>query len=381
MSLLKSCIYTVPTILLLIFFQGCADNSTSNNEVIDPPSVPVVTNDGWEVSTPEEQGLDAETIAELNNDISNGEFGEIHSMHIARNGYLILDEYYWPDHSEEKLHNLASVSKSVLSVLIGIAIKEGYIQSIDQSIADFFPEYSQIFENDTNKKEIKLHNLLSMTAGLEWIDGHANQNGSDCSNMDNSEDAVEYILSRQVAAESGTQFHYCGGCSILLSAIIQSTTGLKADEFAEQYLFTPLGISNYECRHITDGHADFDGGLRLRPRDLAKIGQLYLNNGIWNGVEIVTAEWIETSTGVWSNPFGIEHYGFQWWLIPLSNIDGHEPQPNDIYFGSGFGGQKLFVIPNLNLVVVFTGNCTGYDVEDNQSIYALLLFIIPSIMN
>lgn len=359
---------------LLITAASCSDNS------VDPadlalPEIPQQLNDGWQVSSLAAQGMNAQKISEAVHEIRHGDFEEVHAMLIVRHGRLVFEEYYLsnPPHGVHELHNLNSVTKSVMSVLVGVAIQQGYIQNTDQSILDFFPEHAAIINADPDKAGLKLWHLLTMTAGLEWNGELGFEVGSDMWSLDHSDDAVKFMLEKPIVNPPGTTFLYCGGLTDLLSAIIRNLTGLQADKFAEQTLFADLGISNYQWWHINDGLASASGGLRLYARDLAKIGQLYLNQGDWHGQQVVPASWVSESTKDWVDTGETEHYGFQWWLRPLTGVAGHTPQTNDIYFGSGFGGQLMFVIPKLDLVAVFQGNCTENAETASQYLVPLII--------
>lgn len=365
--------------ILTVSQMSCEDKSTDPQR-IDIPEQPQDIQDGWAISSMDDQQIDPEMIGQLSAAVQDGNFGEIHSMHIARHGHLVVDEYYREDHAQQDIHFLASVTKSIASILIGIAIRQGHILGIHQDIKDFFPQQSSHFDADPRKQSIKLWHLLTMSAGFHWQDGTgANPESDDYKVHITADDAADFILSKTLLHEPGTRFDYNGGCSILLSIIIKNMTGMHAQEYAAIHLFAPLGITDYHFQHIHDGHTDLNGGLSLRPRDLAKLGQLFLNDGRWNGQQIVTEEWINESVNDWIATDEVEHYGFQWWLRPLSNVQGHIPQSNDIFFASGFGGQKLFVIPYLDLIVVFMGSCVGYEITDNLATFALELYVIPSV--
>ena len=172
------------------------------------PEIPAQTGDNWQVSSLDEQDINSGMIAELSAWIEQGEFGEIHSMQVARHGYLVFDEYYRSDHNTEFVHPLASVTKSVASVLIGIAIRLGYIGSIDQSIDNFFPDHQHIFESDPQKRDLTLYHLLTMSAGFEWSDGNGSVADSDEYIVHfTAEDVVEYSLSKPIIFEPGSQFN------------------------------------------------------------------------------------------------------------------------------------------------------------------------------
>ncbi|MHC4105654.1 MAG: serine hydrolase domain-containing protein [Planctomycetota bacterium] len=375
--------FTFLAAMLLLLTFSCSDDPAGPTN-IDIPEVPQQLGDGWPVSSLEEQGMDAEMIGKASYWIKNGDYGDIHSMHIVRHGYLVFDEYYRQDqnHGPDKLHNLNSVTKSVGSVLIGVAVQQGYLNGYEQSIIDFFPEYTAIINAHPQKQSLKLWHALTMTAGFEWVGGVGFQTHSDSYRMHHSSDPVRFVLEKSIIRTPGTVFQYCDGLSMLLSGIIKNATGVHADEFAEAALFSPLGITDYQWKkHQGSDLAEFDGGLRLRPRDLAKIGQLYFNKGKWEGQQIVPEDWVTASVKDWivADESELDSYGFQWWLRPLTGIEGHIPKANDIFYGSGFGGQKLYVIPDLDMVVVFTGNCTNNEVEGTMARQVLYWHIVKAV--
>ena len=363
-------------IILSFLVLSCSNDPVGSSDDIVLPKIPQQMDDGWQVASLEEQGMDALRIGEAAHEIRHGDFEEVHCMLIVRHGRLVFEEYYLdqPPHGPAELHNLNSVTKSVTSALVGAAAQQGYIQDTDQSILDFFPEHASIVNADPRKAELKLWHLLTMTAGLEWIGELGFEEGSDSWKIMRSDDAVRFMLEKPIVSPPGTKFLYCGGLTELLSATIRNLTGLQADKFAEETLFGSLGITDYQWRHFNDGLAAAGGGLRMRARDLAKIGQLYLNKGKWGERQIVPESWVTESTKDWIATGEYEHYGFQWWLRPLTGVEGHNPQTNDIYFASGYGGQLMYVVPRLDIVVVFQGNCTAN--ADMASQYFVPLLIL-----
>lgn len=365
-------VFAAISILLAL---ACSDDPVGST-AIDIPDVPQQLGDGWPVSSLAEQGMDAQKIGEASHRIRYGDFDEVHALLIVRHGRLVFEEYHLdqPPHGPGELHNLNSVTKSVTSALVGAAVQQGYIKNTEQSILDFFPEHASIINADPDKAGLKLWHLLTMTAGLEWIGELGFEEGSDSWKIMRSDDAVRFMLEKPIISPPGTKFLYCGGLTELLSATIRNLTGLQADKFAEETLFGSLGITDYQWRHLDDGLAAAGGGLRLRARDLAKIGQLYLNKGKWGERQIVPESWVTESTKDWIATDEYEHYGFQWWLRPLSGMDGHNPQTNDIYFASGYGGQLMYVVPRLDIVAVFQGNCT--ENADTASQYLVPMVIL-----
>lgn len=297
----------------------------------------------------------------------------VQSVLIVRNGYLLAEAYFDPYRADTK-HLLASASKSVTAMLMGMAIADGSIRDVNQSLAEFFPEISQA-GIDPRKKDITLEHLLTMTAGLNWHEtdrSYANPNNSLTQLMQQS-DWLTFILGQTMTATPGEKFNYNSGVSHLLSAIIQKETGLTTAEYAEQNLFHPLGISDYSWEADPAGITVGGWGLMLAPRDMAKLGYLYLRNGNWQDQAIIPASWVAESTRkhlevvsssdfrakAWQQIYRVLRresavrsyaYGYQWWIPAFGG-----------YAARGHAGQAIFVIPNLDLVVVVTSGLPRSD--------------------
>ncbi len=308
----------------------------------------------WQNSTPEEQGMDSTMLDSMMNYLQEGDYA-IDSVLVIRNGYLVLEEYPNSQYDKNTLHFIYSCTKSVSSTLIGIAIKEGFIANVTQKVVDFFPD-RDIDNLDTRKKNITLEHLLTMSAGFEWDEWTYwywdPQN--DFNQAIESGDMVQFILDKPMANEPGTKWVYNSAVSHLLSAIVQETSGMSTLDFAKKYLFEPLGISNINWGRDSQGvyYGGYD--LYMRPQDMAKIGYLFLNNGTWDGKQIISTDWVIQSTKVAFYPWGSTGYGYQWWLNPSGGY----------YFASGLFSQRIIIIPNSDLVVVFTAEIrSGSDPE------------------
>jgi CubicO group peptidase (beta-lactamase class C family) len=292
--------------------------------------------------------MDSELLVEALDILAEQEDYEVHSLLIVRNGYIVTDAYFYP-FAEETLHNTFSVTKSITATLIGIALERGYIESIEQPVLEFFPERT-VANLDANKQAMTLEDLLTMQTGFDFI---SMPEDTAWKMVLTSDDWVQFTLDLPMQEEPGTFFAYCSPGSHLLSAIIQQTTGMSALDFASECLFSPLGISDVgwpsDPQDITHGMSD----LHLSPHDMAKIGCLYLNNGSWDGRQIVPAEWVTAATkahvdfdnnrGSYGSQENDHGYGYQWWIKP------------DQYSAVGHGGQYIVVSPDRNLVVVLTG--------------------------
>jgi len=305
-------------------------------------------------------------------------------MIIVRNGYIVHEYYDTPLYSENISQNVYSVTKSFTSALIGIAIDKGYILSINETAIDFFPERT-IANLDTRKQAIKLKHLLTMTAGLEydeWTYPYSDSRNS-YMQMISSGDITQFVLDLPMVSDPGTTWVYNTGASHLLSVIINQTTGYTTLDFANEFLFGPLGISVPFWRQDAIGIYYGGSEFHLIPRDMAKFGYLYLNNGTWDGEQIVSSTWVAESTKEWNNLGDEQGYGYQWWID--TGLDG--------YSARGYGGQMIHVIPNHNLVVVFTAydlinpipfsslieNYVIPAIGDNPLITVILLFIMMGI--
>jgi len=265
-----------------------------------------------------------------------------HSLLIIKEGKPVLEKYF-NGFRADRLNNLKSATKSITSILIGIAIDKGLIKDENQKFFDLMPEY---FDQtvDKKKKEITLKQILTMSAGFDWN----NFGGKWRTGWDKSREPTKYLI-RQVplANEPGTKWNYNSGLSHLLSALIKKYSGMNTLQFAKKYLFTPLDIQNVRWSKSNDGNEMGNSELLMTPRDLAKIGILILQKGKWNGKQIVSSEWIEKSTKKYFDGFPqIGGYGYQWHTRNFGKYNS--------YLAAGYGGQFLVVMPALQLIVVNT---------------------------
>ena len=301
--------------------------------------------DGWRASTPEEQGMDSERLADMLAMIAEAEFG-IDSVLVIRNGYLVTDAFVHPFAPGTK-HVIHSCTKSVVSALIGIAIDKGDLAGTDQLITDILPG-RVIANSDTRKEAMTLEHVLTMSTGLECRDSYLYR-WRGMREMEGSDDWVQYVLDLPMVEPPGTQFEYCNGASFLLSAIVQEATGKIALDYAEEHLFGPLGIEDVDWPANPEGISIGWGGIRMRPHDMAKIGYLYLKKGQWDGRQIVPAGWVEASTTKHIDGTLQDGYGYQWWVA------------KNVYMALGYAGQYIIVAPDKNLVVVFTSDLQERD--------------------
>jgi CubicO group peptidase (beta-lactamase class C family) len=335
----------------------------------------------WEVGVPSSQRFDAAALEALSARLAGGEFGQVHGFLVARGGKLVFERYYggWGMH---QLHTVQSVTKSVTSALIGIAIAEGAIRGVDQPLAELLPEHRSLLEGDSLKRGLTLRHVLTMTLGNQW-DERAAPYSSPANivwKMAQAHDWMGFVLGVPMVERPGTRFNYNSGSSLLLAGILQNATGMQAHLYAEKRLFDPLGIPVYGWyRNLTHPThwSHTGGGLNLRPRDLAKLGYLYVSGGKWGGKQIVPAEWIEASAKPRVQVNDSLWYGYQWWLLPLPPERGGTGRPGDVVHGRGWGGQFVFAVPRLDLVVVFTSGSFNDEREARRTI-PLVLDQIPA---
>jgi len=334
------------------------------------------------VSSLAEQGIDPEPIARLAEEIRNGDFDPIHSIVIVRNGYLVFEEYIEAEHDINYLHRLASVTKSVVSVIVGTAVKQGFITGHNQPLRELFPDEADIFENQPEKRNLLLRHALTMSGGLKWKEGIGGDPKSDEYTMDHSQNSMRFVLSRPIKDKPGEKFFYNDGLTTLAAGVVCNTSKLDFEEYAENFLFSKLGIQNYKWEHQSDGFIRAGGGLHLTNRDFAKIGLLCLNNGVWNGEQILPENWMELSTKKWIHTKGGYYYGFQWWLTPHAGVPGFLIKGKGNYFGSGYAGQKLFIIPDYNLVVASFGSDHEVDTAADHTLPHFFLYnVLRAIKN
>ena len=317
----------------------------------------------WRTASPESQSISSGILSELFNAIRKNNY-EIDSVIIVRNGYVVLESY--KDLLEPHFkHQIYSCTKSVASALIGIAIDKGYIKSVDQPLLELFPENTSAVQ-DSDKRKITLRHLLTMAAGLKCEDS-VRYEFKGLKKMWQSDDWVQYMIDLPVIAPPGNNFEYCNGVSALLTAIIQKTTGITAFEFAKQHLFNPLNITDIHWKSyngLTIGYSD----LTMRPLDMARFGYLFLHGGRWNNRQVISPKWIAESTKKHINNPLTFGYGYQWWI--------YSP---DRFAAVGARGQRIFVLKDRNMVVVFTGNLKEIKTRIPEDI--LENYIIPAVQS
>ena len=340
------------SLICLSLFLSCAARSSQWGlpEYQYAYRVPERIDDGWEVSSLQAEGLDPAGINDFVSGVLKRDFKNIHSILLVKNGKLVLEEYFY-GYDRDMTHQLHSVSKSITSILVGIAMDQGKISGVEESVYHFFPDYAD--SKWVNQQyDISLAHVLMMSAGIDWDERTRplTDRRNDIVAMIYGDDWLNYVLNKKQVEPPGQNFNYSGGINVLLGGIVKNTSGMYADEFAEQYLFGPLGITDYRWHRSSDGTINTQGGLSLRPRDMAKIGLLFLDGGKWKGRQIVSQHWVSESVKARLPAWYGLNYGYQWWsgkaLVNDKEIES--------FFAWGRGGQYIFVIPDCELVAVIT---------------------------
>ncbi|WP_340024323.1 serine hydrolase [Paenibacillus sp. FSL K6-1096] len=276
---------------------------------------------------------------------------DLRSCLIQRQGKLIF-EYYRDQHIPSELAKINSCTKSILSALIGIAIDKGLLSGVSAPLREFFPQLTR--DADSRKQHITLEQLLNMSAGFRWTEfGGANS----FPKMTRSSHWINYVLEQPLAEEPGVRMEYNSGISQLLSAILVQAAGRSTAEFAEEFLFGPLGIREYEWETDPQGIHTGGYGLKLRPADLLNFGQLYLQEGIWQGVQLLSGSWVKQSVqpAMETEPPRHGGYAWHWWTESMIRRSGSDESViADYYYARGYAGQFVYVLPALQLVVVLT---------------------------
>jgi CubicO group peptidase (beta-lactamase class C family) len=329
----------------------------------------------WAESSPQAQGLDQSVLEGLDREFAEGKHGYIDGMLVIRNGAVVFEKSYRHDYDKlfvgkgapalynyydpewhpywkrGDLHTMQSVSKSITSTLVGIALHRGELPSVDAKLMPYFSAFRT--KPDPRRDALTLRHVLTMTTGFKWDESSTSYTDAtnNCAEMEARPDWIQYVLDQPMAEEPGKTFVYNSGATQLLSYLIKKATGKEADDYAKEHLFGPLGIE-YAWKRTPKGLADTEGGLYLRPRDLAKIGLLFLKDGVWDGRRILPEGWVKAATA-WSvdtRDSAGHGYGYKWWVLSRKGPGAYEA-----YAANGYGGQRLIVVPELNLLGVFTG--------------------------
>lgn len=341
--------------------------ATAGGLVIAMSSYHSVRAEPWESVAPQAAGFAANMADLLDQGFADGKFENLHSVVVIRGGKLVLERHFkgvderWGDslgmveHAPERKHDLRSVSKSIVGLLYGIALQEGRVPALDASVVAQFPRYEDL-ARDPKRRKITISDVLSMKLGLEWNENlpYTDPRNSEIA-MENAPDRYRFVLERPFVEEPGERWRYNGGATAILAHLISLGVDRPLLDFARDRLFTPLGITDVEWVSGSNGEPAAASGLRMRASDLAKIGQLILNRGRWDGRQIIAETWLDASFDAQARTDTQLEYGRHWWLGRLLNGERWMA-------GFGNGGQRLVVYPGLDLaVVIFAGNYNQRD--------------------
>lgn len=360
-----------------------------------PASAPLWPTLGWTKATPASQGLSADYFTRLDREIREGVYGNVDRVVVAKAGRLVVDARYprdyaaisrgrvgpigcgegcedpsrmheynyfhpnWhPYYDGRDVHTLQSVTKSIAATVIGIALGRGELGGLDRPFLEHLEEWD-LSKVDPRLRRATLRDLLTMRSGIEWHEADRPLDETNTTvQLEKSRDWITFTLSQPMDADPGTKWVYNSGGSQLMAGIIRSATGRHIDEYAAEHLFRPLGIRDFHWKKTPTGHPDTEGGLYLTATDLAKIGHLYLHDGMWDGRRVLPAGWVKDATTRHAKSVAPNwDYGFQWWITTRNGVD--------VWAGRGFGGQLLIVIPARDVVgVVNVWNVFGGRARD-----------------
>lgn len=353
-STLKRILLSITVILLVVVASAAWVVTPGLRKPVPVPAPDYWPTNGWQTNTPEQQGFDSVKLAEALQAIHE-QGTNVDSLLIVHNGYLVLDAHFAP-YDGSFPHNMASVTKSVMTTLIGIAVDQGKID-LDQTMVSFFPDRT-IANLDERKSHMTVRHLVTMRNGMQ--SGCEPGDMPTIDTMRAKTDWIQAALDRPMVAEPGTTFCYDSPGMHILSAILQESTGMTAMQFAQQNLFGPLGIQDAIWDVDPQGYNFGWGDVHMTPESAAKIGYLWLHQGNWNGQQIVSQDWVLNSVERHSTSVGHDSgYGYGWWINSTR------------YFAAGRGGQTIHVIPALNMVLVTTGG--GFDIPEIEDYLVPLL--------
>lgn len=384
----------VIAIFLLLHATGCQTGTSGQYNYLPPERI----DDGINVGTPDEVNMNEKLIAKAANSIQGGRFKEVHSMLIFRDNKLVFEGYFeghqyeWDaayhhgnpvNWKRDMPHSIMSATKSITSACIGIAVDKGFIESVQQSIFDYLPQHRHL--GTGGKEKITIEHLLTMTSGLEWHEWSAPYSSQANDIVDlwlpSCRDPVACVLEKPLVDKPGTSFTYSGGGTIVLGEILKNAAQMDIEEFSGKYLFEPLAIDSFNWDlKFENGVIEAAGGLKITPRAMVKIGATFLNKGVWQGKQIISEPWVNKSATAFGDNHGINipgedsgrnGYSYSWWTKTFSKSG----EKIHMYAASGWGGQHIMVLPELNAVVVFTG---GNYVTRRPPFKILRKYLIPA---
>lgn len=347
-------------------------------------TAPAQVADGLAVASPAEAGLDVDLLQRLAAAAEGDDFKRLTSVLLAVDGKLVFERYF-ESANAETFHDVRSVTKTVTSMLVGLAIDRGLLTGVEAKVFDFFPEHS-VAHPDLRKQAITVEDLLTMSSLLECDDNNRYSRGNE-ERMYLIEDWVGFFLDLPIKgfppwvtppdkSPYGRTFSYCTAGTTTLGAVLEKATGQQVEDFAREALFEPLGIEEVRWPFSPLGLAQTGGGARMTSRDFLKLGLLYLQDGAWDGQQVISKAWVETSTATHVHAGGANHYGYLWWRRDYTA--GERTFPT--FFMSGNGGNKVMVVPSARLVAVITStfyNSRGMHEQSERVLTDYLLASVP----
>jgi CubicO group peptidase (beta-lactamase class C family) len=334
---MKKLTIILPVIISMFFLASCLKEDPMKKPYtgFDPLNI----SDGWTLSNPSLEQIDSLALDKIYKDVyADDEMWMTKSMLVFRNGKLVAESYLKDDADRTKTDAIWSCTKQVNSIITGIAIDRGFINGVSDPIGDYLPEYIAKYPD---KAVITLENLLEMKSGIAFDNGTQ----SDIFRQHKTDNSLDYVLGLKLKSEPGTEFYYKDGDPQLISGIVQAATGKTLDEYGKEVLFDPLGITNYKWDRYSDGVTLGAFGILTCPRELAKVAQCVLDSGRHNGVQVIPEAWLrEMLIAKVPEAGGNRSFGYLWWSIPSKGY----------WFMWGHGGQYAFIVPEKNMLVVFT---------------------------
>lgn len=346
------------TLLLSVFFCLCIYGQKSYQY-----STPEQTDDGWKTDGSWFQKVDTSKIYQLFHQLHNAKH-KINSVLLIKDNVLILEEYF-NDCTADQQQDLRSTSKSIRSILLGIAIDKGFINDVNDPISKYLKTHQPKKKLDPRKEDITIANLITMSTGLECNDWDKKSKGQE-DRVYKKKDWIQYTLDLPMVNDPGEVSNYCSMGVVILAEIISQASGMTIDQFADQFLFSPLGITNVSWGHTSQKKVIPSAKrLNMTPRDMAKIGQLILNNGTWKDQQIVSQQWIQKSISPKTTITGI-HYGYLWWKLPFFVKDKLLLSTA----ATGNGGQYILIFHDINMIAVFTGS--AYNSQEDKIPFVIM---------
>jgi CubicO group peptidase (beta-lactamase class C family) len=367
---------TLAASIAFLLMAACGGGGDGSYPDFDNPKepesttlAPENTGDGWMTATAADEGFDPQVLGSLLDSIRGGTFPGVDAIVVARNRRLVAEGYF-NGYGRDTVHDLRSTGKSFISTLAGIAAQQGLVD-LDDPLSQHIPGFESHRNMSAGKRAITLRHLLNMQTGLDCSDWETGSPGHE-EKLYRSDDWIRFMLDLPMVAEPGTRGSYCTGGVVLLGHVIALRSGMALDDYAQQWLLSPLNIQQSEWRRSPDGSATGATGFGLRPRDAAKLGALFANEGVWNGERVVAESWVMTTRRS-ELLLGAGGYGYLWWKRTFT----HRGTQVDAVYAAGNGGNFVFTVPSLELVVAFTGS--NYNTDRSGTPHEIMPLVLSAL--